>query len=191
MKSFRKGNNIVQAYPSDKNFSFLRMTSIVLSLSTSIGYNNPCKFTQKETKTEKGLTKLTLGPVVPNITVAGIIIDGFHTFSMVAAWWGLTRSFKGGGWNKWFEHDYFLVLRVISLDTDNSFGWDYFNKQERFICTFIAFLHQKIGQDFSIYVIYWPYSYRHILRMNLPTPTFSNILGKLTDVLWTLGIILF
>lgn len=84
MKSFRKSNNIVQAYPSVQNFSFLGMASTVLSLSTSINYNKSCKFTQGEAKTEKGLTKLTLGSVVPNITVAGIIIDGFHTFSMVA-----------------------------------------------------------------------------------------------------------
>lgn len=82
MKCLRKGNAVVQAYPSDQNFSFLRMAGI-LSQLTSI--NCRCPHNYSERNKEKKLTELTPGPVVPHVTVAGVIIDGFHALSVAAA----------------------------------------------------------------------------------------------------------
>lgn len=92
MKSLRKGDTIVQAYPSDQNFSFLRMAAIILSQLTSINCSDARNYTERNK--EEQLTELTPGPVVPHVTVTGVIIDGFHTFSVATAWPGLTGSFK-------------------------------------------------------------------------------------------------
>lgn len=40
------------------------------------------------------LTILTLGPVKPLVTVAGVIVDGFHAFSMATARPRLARGYK-------------------------------------------------------------------------------------------------
>lgn len=59
-----------------------------------LSYYGSNEHQQEQTNKQMKLTILTLGPVIPCITDARVIVDSFHTFSTAIARPWLARGFK-------------------------------------------------------------------------------------------------